>query len=99
MLNPVEGLRKKKLREKPWLHSVANNVQFFGQNLMERISMANQVLSVVSGVLAIGSFLVWLGRMIYRQAAAPKGYAAVLTGVSIVSVITLAGVVVLFFTR
>jgi hypothetical protein len=56
-----------------------------------------QALSIVSGVLAIGGFLVWLGQLIYRQAAAPKGYAAVLTGVSLLLFMTFSAVVVLFF--
>lgn len=61
--------------------------------------MAIQVLGVVSSILAIGGFFVWFGRLVYRQAVAPKGYAAVLTGVSILSVMTFAAVVALFFLR
>lgn len=61
--------------------------------------MVMQALGVVSSVLAIGGFLVWLGRLVYQQAAAPKGYAAVLTGVSILSFLTFAAVVVLLLLR
>jgi hypothetical protein len=58
-----------------------------------------QALGVVSSFLAIGGFLVWLGQLIYRQAMAPKGYAVVLTGVSLLSFMTFAAVVVLFFLK
>lgn len=61
--------------------------------------MVIQTLGVVSSIVAIGGFLVWLGRLVYQQAAAPKGYAAVLTGVSILSFLTFAAVVALFFVR
>lgn len=58
-----------------------------------------QALSIVGSILAIVTAIVGLGKLIYRQAAAPKGYAVVLTGVSIMSFLTLAAVVALFFTR
>jgi len=61
--------------------------------------MALQVLSVVGGIISVGGFFVWLGRVIYRQASAPKGYAVVLTGLSLVTFTTLAAVVALFFLR
>jgi hypothetical protein len=61
--------------------------------------MVIQAVGVVSSVLAIGGFLVWLGRLIYQQAAAPKGYAAVLTAVSLLSFMTFAAVLVLFFVK
>ena len=61
--------------------------------------MVIQTLGVVSSILAIGSFLVWFGRIIYHQAVAPKGYAAVLTEVSLLSFLTFTAVVVMFFTR
>jgi hypothetical protein len=58
-----------------------------------------QALGAVSSILAIAGFLLWLGKVIYRQAAAPKGYAVVLTGVSLLSFLTFAAVLVLFFVK
>lgn len=58
-----------------------------------------QVIGFTASVISILGFFLWFARLIYRQAAAPKGYAIVLTGVSLLSFLTFAAVVALFFMR
>lgn len=61
--------------------------------------MVIQSIGLTASVISILGFLYWLGRTVYRQASAPKGYAAVLTGVSLISFTTFCAVLALFWLR
>jgi hypothetical protein len=58
-----------------------------------------QAIGFAASLISILGVFVWLGRMVYRQAAAPQGYPIVLTGVTLLSLLTLTGVVVLLFLK
>jgi hypothetical protein len=61
--------------------------------------MLLQIIGIVASVITIAGFFWWLGARVYRFALQPRGSAIVLTGMSIVTILTFAGVLLLLAIR
>lgn len=61
--------------------------------------MVFQAIGITASIIWILGFLLWLGRLTYRQASAPKGYVVILTAVSLLCFLTFAAVVALLILR